>query len=155
MRSKLLATVVIVGLAFVARSLVPSRFVGFFKSLRTTRWAAYDTRLYSPLFLLLDVWPLGRWPRSGAREAPPSEPARPRRARLLAEKLPLAALAGMATVMAFLAQRRWNLALFRGLGKADLDREGIHPERGPETLGGIIRLLAGHDLNHLGQLERL
>ena len=53
------------------------------------------------------------------------------------------------------ALRRWNLALFRGLGKADLDREGIHPERGPETLGGIIRLLAGHDLNHLGQLERL
>jgi hypothetical protein len=53
------------------------------------------------------------------------------------------------------ALRRWNLALFRGLSKADLDREGVHPERGPETLASIIRLLAGHDLNHLGQLERL
>jgi uncharacterized protein DUF3995 len=45
----------IAGCAFVARSLVPNRFVGFFKSLRTTRWAKYDTRLYSPLFLLLGV----------------------------------------------------------------------------------------------------
>ena len=53
------------------------------------------------------------------------------------------------------ALRRWNLALFRGLSQADLDRQGVHPERGPETLASIIRLLAGHDLNHLGQLERL
>jgi uncharacterized protein DUF3995 len=45
----------VVGIAFVARSLVPNRYVGFFKSLRTTRWAAYDTRLYSPLFLLLGL----------------------------------------------------------------------------------------------------
>jgi hypothetical protein len=41
--------------AFAARALVPNRHVGFFKSLRTTRWARYDTRLYSPLFLLLGV----------------------------------------------------------------------------------------------------
>lgn len=53
------------------------------------------------------------------------------------------------------AVRRWNLALFRGLGPADLDRQAFHPERGPETLASIIRLLAGHDLNHLAQLERL
>jgi hypothetical protein len=53
------------------------------------------------------------------------------------------------------ALRRWNLALFRGLSAADLDREGVHPERGPETLRAYIRLLAGHDLNHLGQLERI
>src|SRR6266568_1547322 len=44
------AALIIAGSAFVARSLVPNRFVGFFKSLRTTRWAKYDTRLYSPLF---------------------------------------------------------------------------------------------------------
>ncbi|HEU0100419.1 MAG TPA: DUF3995 domain-containing protein [Allosphingosinicella sp.] len=48
-RAALLAT----GAAFAARSLVPNRYVGFLKSLRTTRWARYDTRLYSPLFLLL------------------------------------------------------------------------------------------------------
>jgi hypothetical protein len=43
------------GIAFVARSIVPNRYVGFFKRLRTTRWARYDTRLYSPLFLTLGL----------------------------------------------------------------------------------------------------
>jgi hypothetical protein len=55
----------------------------------------------------------------------------------------------------YLATRRWNLSLLRGLSPADLEREAFHPERGPETLGTIVRVLAGHDLNHLGQLERL
>jgi hypothetical protein len=50
-RIALLAT----GAAFVARALVPNRYVGFFKSLRGTRWARFDTRLYSPLFLLLGL----------------------------------------------------------------------------------------------------
>jgi hypothetical protein len=50
-RAALLAT----GGAFVARALVPNRYVGFFKSLRATRWARYDSRLYSPLFLLLGL----------------------------------------------------------------------------------------------------
>lgn len=44
-----------IGVAFVGRALVPNRYVGFFKSLRTTRWAKYDTRLYSPLFLILGL----------------------------------------------------------------------------------------------------
>jgi hypothetical protein len=44
-----------VGVLFLGRALVPNRYVGFFKSLRTTRWAKYDTRLYSPLFLLLGL----------------------------------------------------------------------------------------------------
>ena len=60
-----------------------------------------------------------------------------------------------AALASYRTLRRWNLALFRGLSSADLDRQGVHPERGPETLDSIIRLLAGHDLNHLGQLERL
>jgi hypothetical protein len=60
-----------------------------------------------------------------------------------------------AALRSYRAVRRWNLSLFRGLSKADLDRHAVHPERGPETLASIIRLLAGHDLNHLGQLERL
>jgi hypothetical protein len=60
-----------------------------------------------------------------------------------------------AALASYRALRRWNLTLFRGLSGADLDREAVHPERGPETLRSYIRLLAGHDLNHLGQLERL
>jgi Protein of unknown function (DUF3995) len=50
-RAALLAT----GAAFAARALVPNRYVGFFKSIRGTRWARFDTRLYSPLFLLLGL----------------------------------------------------------------------------------------------------
>jgi hypothetical protein len=51
------------GIAFVARALVPNRFVGFFKRLRSTRWARYDTLLYSPLFLVLGLClvVLARW----------------------------------------------------------------------------------------------
>jgi hypothetical protein len=60
-----------------------------------------------------------------------------------------------AALASFLAARRWNLALLRTLTPADLEREAFHPERGPETLGTIVRLLAGHDFNHLAQLERL
>jgi hypothetical protein len=55
----------------------------------------------------------------------------------------------------FQAVRGWNLALIRALKKDDLARTAVHPERGEETLDTIVRLLAGHDLNHLGQLERL
>jgi hypothetical protein len=43
------------GVAFIARAVVPNRYVGFFKGLRSTRWARYDTRLYSPLFLILGL----------------------------------------------------------------------------------------------------
>ena len=49
------AALLATGLAFVARALVPNRYVGFFKTLKGTRWARYDTRLYSPLFLLLGL----------------------------------------------------------------------------------------------------
>jgi hypothetical protein len=60
-----------------------------------------------------------------------------------------------AALASFLSLRRWNVELIRKLGPRDLEREAFHPERGPETLGTIVRLLAGHDLNHLAQLERL
>jgi hypothetical protein len=55
----------------------------------------------------------------------------------------------------YLASRRWNLSLLRGLSSEDLEREAFHPERGPEKLATVVRVLAGHDLNHLAQLERL
>ena len=43
----------IVGAVFILRALVPTPWTGFFKRIRTTRWARYDSWLYSPLFLLL------------------------------------------------------------------------------------------------------
>jgi len=41
------------GGAFMLRAIVPTAWTGFFKRIRGTRWARYDTWLYSPLFLLL------------------------------------------------------------------------------------------------------
>jgi hypothetical protein len=53
----------------------------------------------------------------------------------------------------FDAARTANLRLFRRVEPARLENRGVHPERGPESVAHIIRLFAGHDLNHLGQID--
>jgi DinB superfamily len=53
----------------------------------------------------------------------------------------------------FAALREWNLALLRSLGPAQLARPVTHPERGTMVLGTVVETAAGHDLNHLRQLE--
>ncbi len=53
------------------------------------------------------------------------------------------------------ALRRRNLRFFRALTDAQWERCGVHADRGPESLRDIARLLAGHDLRHLGQLQRI
>jgi hypothetical protein len=50
--------------------------------------------------------------------------------------------------------RTINLGLWRRLRSADLDRIGLHTERGPESVGHTLRMYAGHDLSHLDQLNR-
>ena len=32
---------------------------------------------------------------------------------------------------------------------------GMHSERGQETIDQIVRMYAGHDINHLRQIERI
>jgi DinB superfamily len=54
----------------------------------------------------------------------------------------------------FLAMREFNLALWKRLSPADLQRTGRHNERGAESLGVMLRMMAGHDLSHLGQIAR-
>ena len=46
-------TLIAIGTCFILRAIVPTTWTGFFKRIRTTRWARYDSWLYSPLFLLL------------------------------------------------------------------------------------------------------
>jgi len=58
-------------------------------------------------------------------------------------------------VRSFGVSRQWNLALMRTLNPADLARPAFHPERGPEPVEVMIKMLAGHDLNHLAQLEQI
>ncbi|MEJ7811157.1 MAG: DinB family protein [Gemmatimonadaceae bacterium] len=51
--------------------------------------------------------------------------------------------------------RARNLRLFRALGDAELERTGLHEERGPESIRTIVTLLAGHDLLHRAQIARI
>jgi uncharacterized damage-inducible protein DinB len=51
--------------------------------------------------------------------------------------------------------RAANLRLLRSLSEEQLQRVGIHEERGPETIEHMISLYAGHDLVHRRQLSRI
>ncbi|MFN2633419.1 MAG: DinB family protein [Thermoanaerobaculia bacterium] len=68
---------------------------------------------------------------------------------------PYRRLASRAAVRALVAVRAWNLSYFRTLEAEDLERVGLHPERGEESVETIIRMHAGHDLNHLAQLDAI
>lgn len=62
---------------------------------------------------------------------------------------------GAAAAQTFKTIRAWNLALFKRLRVAELDTAAMHPERGPEKASTVIRIIAGHTLNHLAQLEKI
>jgi hypothetical protein len=53
----------------------------------------------------------------------------------------------------FTALRNWNLALIRTLTPEQMAKTVMHPERGQETFRVLIEINAGHDINHLRQLE--
>ncbi len=55
----------------------------------------------------------------------------------------------------FRVVRSSNVALLRSLTPAQWEQFGMHAERGKETLRHISRLTAGHDLNHLAQVQAL
>ena len=55
----------------------------------------------------------------------------------------------------FDAVRRGTLALLSRVDRDLYDNYGLHAERGEESIAHLIRLYAGHDMNHLRQVERL
>jgi hypothetical protein len=55
----------------------------------------------------------------------------------------------------FVALRNWTLAFLDTVPKSEYGREVTHPECGTTTFEGLIRTMAGHDLNHLAQLESI
>jgi hypothetical protein len=55
----------------------------------------------------------------------------------------------------FSTARRWNIALLDTVSAEDLKKPVTHPERGTMTFETIVETMAGHDLNHLAQLEKL
>jgi hypothetical protein len=58
-------------------------------------------------------------------------------------------------VKAFIALRAWNLSFWKTLSAQDLAKIAFHPERGNESLETMLKMLAGHDVNHLAQLEQI
>lgn len=54
----------------------------------------------------------------------------------------------------FRSLRRCNLIIWKQMTPADLERAGQHNERGRESLGQMLNMLAGHDLWHIDQLKR-
>ncbi len=53
------------------------------------------------------------------------------------------------------AMRSADIRLAISLSADELDRVGLHEERGEETVRHILRMLAGHDLAHLRQVGRI
>jgi len=55
----------------------------------------------------------------------------------------------------FRVLRENNLVMLKKLPKELWENYGEHSERGKETIAHIVRMFAGHDLNHLGQVEQI
>src|SRR5450755_629719 len=51
--------------------------------------------------------------------------------------------------------REANLALLKSLSPDQWKQFGQHAERGQESIEHIVRMVAGHDLNHIQQIEQI
>ena len=59
------------------------------------------------------------------------------------------------SVEQFRVLREANLALLESLTPEQWKNYGMHSERGQETIELIVRMAAGHDINHVQQIERI
>jgi hypothetical protein len=55
----------------------------------------------------------------------------------------------------FRTLREANLRLLKSLSAKQWKQYGVHAERGRESIADTARMIAGHDLNHLGQIQRI
>jgi len=53
------------------------------------------------------------------------------------------------------ALREANLALLKSLTPEQWKHYGIHNERGQESVETVVKMFAGHDINHFQQIERI
>ena len=51
--------------------------------------------------------------------------------------------------------RQANLRMFARLTPKQWESHGVHAERGPMTVRGLMAQMAGHDRNHLEQMQRI
>lgn len=68
---------------------------------------------------------------------------------------PYPALAAQAALDAFAALRSWNQALLAAAPADAWSKTLNHPERGDMTFQQVVETMAGHDLNHIAQLETI
>jgi hypothetical protein len=55
----------------------------------------------------------------------------------------------------YTALRNANVELLKSVPRKLWENHGMHAERGRETAAHMVRLAAGHDLNHLQQIESI
>jgi DinB superfamily len=55
----------------------------------------------------------------------------------------------------FRVLRENNLSMLKALPRKLWENHGVHSERGKETIARIVQMFAGHDLNHLQQVEKI
>lgn len=68
---------------------------------------------------------------------------------------PYKGIAAKEALAAFTAFRTWNLKLIAMTLSTSASKPVTHPERGAMTFQTIVETMAGHDLNHLSQLQQL
>ncbi len=56
---------------------------------------------------------------------------------------------------AFSAIRDWNLALIKSTQNDGMSKKLTHPERGEMTFRTVVETMAGHDVNHVLQIEAI
>jgi hypothetical protein len=66
---------------------------------------------------------------------------------------PYGAFEARAAVEVFGTVRKWNITLIKTIPAATFSKPLTHPERGEMTFRVLIETMAGHDRNHLRQLE--
>ena len=59
------------------------------------------------------------------------------------------------SVEQFRVLREANLVLLKSLTPEQWKHYGMHTERGQESIEHMTRMFAGHDVNHLGQIESI
>ncbi len=59
------------------------------------------------------------------------------------------------SLRAFQAVRRRNVELLKSIPEKMWENFGMHTERGKETVSRISEMMAGHDINHLRQIQKI
>ena len=66
-----------------------------------------------------------------------------------------AAYDSAAALATFSSLRNWNVEFIRKVPQNSMSKPVTHPERGEMPFKVIIETMAGHDLNHLQQLQKI